>query len=268
MFDAFHSFNLDTYLFLQELMGRSWLFDSLISLATSNQLVKAVVIGCCFVAAWFSAGEEKVYRTRRTLVLTILAGVIAIGLCKGISKSVLSPRPLLFASNLYLLEGQSFTKSESLKLREPLDEEGQAYVRNFAGGGFDDDDLVSFPSDHAALFVSISVGILLIHRSLGSLAMIWTIVVILLPRIISGMHWPADIAAGAAIGGVCTVLVVSIFNKRTIPVLDRLIKWSLGQPALSSALVFAVIFEACNSYYNIRLVLRFVREALRNMMGG
>lgn len=62
------------------------------------------------------------------------------------------------------------------------------------------EDWSSFPSDHAVMFGALALAIFLLDRRLGWLAIIWTIVVILLPRIYLGAHYPSDLVVGAVIG--------------------------------------------------------------------
>lgn len=57
----------------------------------------------------------------------------------------------------------------------------------------------SFPSGHAAFFFAFSTTIFQYNRRLG--AVFWVISgLISLARVFAGVHWPADVLAGAAIG--------------------------------------------------------------------
>ncbi len=58
----------------------------------------------------------------------------------------------------------------------------------------------SFPSDHALYMVCLATAIFLRNRTLGGFAIIWTAFAILTPRIFLNLHYPSDIAVGAAIG--------------------------------------------------------------------
>lgn len=58
----------------------------------------------------------------------------------------------------------------------------------------------SFPSDHAVLFAGLAAAIFKADRSIGWLAALWSVVVIFLPRVALGLHYPSDIVVGAAIG--------------------------------------------------------------------
>ena len=65
----------------------------------------------------------------------------------------------------------------------------------------------SFPSGHAAFFFALAVVVYAINRRWGITYFVLTVLVVL-SRVASGVHWPTDILAGAAIGLACGWLVV------------------------------------------------------------
>ena len=58
----------------------------------------------------------------------------------------------------------------------------------------------SFPSDHAILFMALAVAIFLASRRFGWLALTYTTLCIIGPRVYLGWHWPTDVLAGALLG--------------------------------------------------------------------
>ena len=60
----------------------------------------------------------------------------------------------------------------------------------------------SFPSGHATFFFALSTGIFFYHRKLGILFYVSTVCMVI-GRVISGIHYPSDIVAGAIIGIIC-----------------------------------------------------------------
>ena len=72
-------------------------------------------------------------------------------------------------------------------------------------------DVNSFPSGHAAFFFAISTVVFLYNKKAG-LIFIFASFLITISRIIVGVHWPADIIAGALVGIVSSCIIVKIFK--------------------------------------------------------
>lgn len=66
----------------------------------------------------------------------------------------------------------------------------------------------SFPSDHAAAAFAISIVLLTVHRRAGILALLAS-ALLAYARIYVGLHYPGDVAAGAAIGIAAGVVIVT-----------------------------------------------------------
>lgn len=79
----------------------------------------------------------------------------------------------------------------------------------------------SLPSDHAVLFAALCTGIFFMNRAIGILNGCYSFAVVLVPRIIFGLHWTNDIAAGI-FAGTARVVVTSgrsrqNFSGRAVP---------------------------------------------------
>src|ERR1051325_5119188 len=95
----------------------------------------------------------------------------------------------------------------------------------------------AFPSDHAALYVALATGICLVSWRLGLIALIWTTLIVLFPRLYVGAHHPSDLIVGSLIGAVCVCLAC------TRPVRARLqwlIEWADRWPSFFYPLLFLV----------------------------
>lgn len=158
--------------FLNQFAMRSRAFDMVVVEVANNNLLKGGVILALFWAAWFD-GRDR-YR-REILVCTIAAAFGALVVTRVLT--VVLPfreRPLHTAA---------------LGFQAPY----MADVGTLRGWS-------SFPSDHATLFAAMATGIWLASRRLGWIAVGWVAVMICLPRVYCGYHYPTDILVGALVG--------------------------------------------------------------------
>lgn len=136
--------------------------------------------------AWFNSDQED---DRRSSVATLIASVIAMASARLLATFLpYRPRPVHEdALDFSLPYGRLESKLEGWS---------------------------SFPSDHAVLFFALSAGLLLVSRPLGVLALLHSFIVISMPRIYLGLHYPTDLLAGAALG-ITLVLLVNAFLRRS-----------------------------------------------------
>lgn len=257
------------YQLCNSLSGHSWLLDTLIALPLDNQLVKAALIGGCFFAVWHSQQDQAiVQRNRRILLITLIACVFVIATTKTLSKTVFLPRPFMQSQKAFHLAGEQLVESQRLAYHVPLDEENQKAYQNLLQGEVVQNDLGSFPSDHAGFYVTLAVGILLASRRLGALAVGWTLLVILGSRVITGQHSPLDIAAGAGIGIAILLLCQLVLGRWLRRLVDPLIAWTFRHQALATALLFVAVFEAANTLQNLRPLLKTGATIAKHFVKG
>lgn len=257
------------YLVLNGLAGRSWLLDTLISLPLDNNLVKAGPIGACFVYAWWSGADEPDTRRRRSVLLVTVASLIVVmATTKTIADGFFQPRPFVHAQQAWHLEEGKLVETAKLAYREPLNGGVANRYRALKRGEIEQNDLGSFPSDHAGFFMALSLGIFLASRRAGALALAWTGAAILLPRIVTGMHSPLDIAAGAGIGAGLLLAIQFVARRTRRWALEPLAGWTLRHEALAAAAVFFVAFESTNVLNNVRDLAGTGEEIVEHVAGG
>lgn len=255
---------------INSLAGRSWLFDSVVAFFQDNDLAKAGVIGCCFLAAWYGGKSDAGIKTRRRiLVATLIAAVCVITTTKVLSHAIFLPRPEIQSQKIYRLEGDQLVEMKRLPVRIPLDETSQKDYHALLNGDIDTNDLGSFPSDHAGFFLAISLGIWLASRRLGWLALGWTLLVIILAgKMIGGHHTPLDVLAGGAIAIVELAIIQYVVRTRFSGWLDKLTSMTLRYSALSSALVFVVAFEMASTMVHVRTFLGLLSAMRKHIVLG
>jgi len=250
------------------LAGRSWLFDSLVGLTQENDLLKAGIIGCCFFAAWYSGKTTEQTRAgRKILLTTLIAAVCVMATTKGLSKTIFLPRPAIESQKIYHLSGDDLVELKRTNVRVPLDEESQKEHRELVNGDVESNDLGSFPSDHAGFFLTISLGIFLAYRRIGLVALGWTVFVILAGKLIQGAHAPIDILAGGFVAVTELSAVRLVAKNRLDSLLDVLTSWSFKYAALSSALLFAIVFEISSTLFHVRQALSLLAAARHHLLG-
>jgi membrane-associated phospholipid phosphatase len=86
----------------------------------------------------------------------------------------------------------------------------------------------SFPSDHATLVGAVAVGLFFVDRWLGLAAAI-AAVVMAFTRVYVGAHYPGDVLAGLALGGVVAwlghIVVVPVLRRMVLHVADSRFRW-------------------------------------------
>jgi membrane-associated phospholipid phosphatase len=262
--------NEQLMLLVNSVAGRSWLFDNVVAFFQDNDLAKAGVIGCCFLAAWYGGkSTDSTNARRRILITTLIAAVFVITTTKVLSHTIFLPRPEIQSQKIYRLEGDQLVAMKRIPVRIPLDETSQKDYRALLSGDVDTNDLGSFPSDHAGFFIAISLGIWLASRRLGWLALAWTFLVIIFAgKLIGAHHTPLDIVAGAAVAVGELAVIQYVVRKRFSGWLDRLSGLTVRYGALSSALVFLVAFEVSSTMIHIRAFLGLLAAMRRHVLLG
>jgi undecaprenyl-diphosphatase len=136
-------------------------------------------------------------------------------------------------------------------------------------GEIEENDLGSFPSDHAGFFVALALGIFLACRRAGSVALVWTLFAILLSRIVTGMHSPLDIVAGGAIGAGMLLAAQWLAARRwATRVVEPVSVWTMRHAAVASALLFLVAFEATSALVHVRELAGTAMDIAGGVLGA
>lgn len=249
------------------LAGHSWALDNLVALIEQNDLVRGALIGGCFTAAWFRKADEfEVARFRRTLLATLVSAVLVLTVTKSISHSVFYPRPYMLSKRIYHLEGSELKEFERVRFNLPLDDASKQLYENYTNGRITVNHLGTFPSDNAGFFLVISLGVFFAYRFAGTLALLWTVILILGAKIYSGMHFPVDVLGGALAAALGFFLVRLIAERPLKKLFHAAAQWTIEHRTISSALVFIVAFEIASSLGHLYPILSFAKIIVKHVL--
>jgi undecaprenyl-diphosphatase len=121
----------------------------------------------------------------------------------------------------------------------------------------------SFPSDHAAMFFALASGIWMAHRRLGYLAFCCVMVVVCLPRIILGVHYPSDILGGAVLGIAPAFGIETLLGRRWRG--KWLHFWWSRRPPLLYALLFLLSYQIATMFADARTIAGLLARIVAGM---
>lgn len=112
----------------------------------------------------------------------------------------------------------------------------------------------AFPSDHGALAGALIAAAFALSRRAGFAMSAWLLLVVCLPRLYFGLHWPSDMVAGLGLGIGVSALVLQLGMPRRVIDLGRAV--AARRPAATLAVLFLVSFEIASLFDSTRLLGR------------
>lgn len=204
-------------------------FNHIVKHVSLNNAFKGFPLMLAFWYLWFSDAPGE-YRKRRMLMVTLVGAFLAMAVAMAVNFS------MPFKVRPYVNDELGLTPLLGLPEKSHT---GLFFVS-------------SFPSDTSALFFAISMGLFYVSRRIGGIALLYTLVVIALPRVYLRLHYPTDIIAGAAIGIASVAFCHWVDEKlRYGDWMEMLLR---RLPALSHALLFFVSYQIIDLFYTLRLI--------------
>lgn len=218
----------------------SWTVDRAAHFFASSHLVKGLLPVGLLWWAWFRGGSEE-RAVRERLVATLLGCILALALARMLAVVLpFRPRPMHQPDLPFVLPHGSSAR----------------FLEAWS----------SFPSDHAVMFFCLGAGLLFVSKVAGVVALAHAVVVVALPRVYLGLHYPTDIAAGAALGALVAVLAVRLFPGTT-PV-KSLTDGAYARPGLFYPLFFAATYQVAEMFASLRFVASFAQDVIRAHSGA
>jgi len=217
--------------------GRWPALDRVALVLAGNHLVKGGMVMALVWWAWFCrGGRREAIERRKTVVATLAAAAPAL-LLSFVVQSLMPfrPRPI---------------HDPTLALHVPIGLASDVLA-----------DWSSFPSDHATLFFALAAGLFFVSRGLGIAAAAYVTLVIALPRIYVGWHYPSDILAGALIGATFASLAqhAAVRERLAPPILS----WARAHPQAFHAAFFLLSYQVATLMDDARVLASLAIHLLR-----
>jgi membrane-associated phospholipid phosphatase len=213
--------------FLNGFARHSVFFDTLVTMISGDDLLKGGFVVALIWGAWFRPGENQ-RENRRFLMWGILACLIAVVVARGLAHELpFRARPLA---------------NPALHFQTPY--------------GRSEEDLInwsSFPSDPAAVFFA--------WRAAGIVALCYVLVMICLPRLYMGFHYPTDLLAGAAIGvAIASLGRLSSVRQAVGGIAER---WLQRSPTSFYGCFFILTFQIATIFESTREIAHFFLRLIK-----
>jgi undecaprenyl-diphosphatase len=215
--------------FLNGFARHSVFFDTLVTMISGDDLLKGGFVVALIWGAWFRPGENQ-RENRRFLMWGILGCLIAVVAARGLAHELpFRARPLA---------------NPALHFQTPY--------------GRSEEDLInwsSFPSDHAAVFFALAISIFFAWRAAGIVALCYVFVMICLPRLYMGFHYPTDLLAGGIIGvAIASLARLSSLREAVGETTER---WLERSPASFYSCFFMLTFQIATIFESTREIAHY-----------
>ncbi len=236
MIETLRSIDLNTLVFFNQAIGHSEFIDMATKLVSENEVLKGIPLMVLFWGLWFAA-DRLGPETRPRLTALLVTNVVAIVVGRAFAS--------LLPARLRPMQ------DADLLIRTPLD--------RTAWDGWS-----SMPSDHAVMFFAMATAFFFVNRWAGLAALVHAAIVISLPRVMLGLHFPTDILVGGAIGALVALVLMPSLSRAFAR--HRVVDRALAFPHLLYPALFFVTFQSASMFESLRRALDAAADAVRYVL--
>ena len=166
------NFDLRSTTYLAKLLGRYPLFDLAIESAIRHHVLGGFCFAACLFILWGQAARPGGQELRRRILTIIFGSLMAIAL--------------------------TFLAGDFVSWLPPSRHPGLAHL--YPDYLTPSININSFPSQSTALYTAVAVGVFSFQRAMGSALLAGVLVLVSLPRLYLGGHYPTDVLGGLILG--------------------------------------------------------------------
>jgi len=218
---------------LAEFLGQRPLFDLAVQSAIRHNVLGGFWYAAALFVLWLRGSQEGNEATRRRMLTILLGSLIAILLMLVAQALVVWPPPIHHPSLSSLYPRYIYTNPEGS----------------------------SFPSQSVTLYASLAAGIYSLHKATGWFLWAGVVVLVGLPRIYVGGHYPSDVLAGIILGLAGYASARYLLEAWLVPRLERVFTGRMWLRLLGEVIVFTWILQVAIGFREavwLRNCLRFL----------
>lgn len=204
-------------------LGRQPLLDLGVQSAINHQVLGGFCYAAAFFVLWLRGSQEGNEATRRRMLTILLGSLIAILLILVAQALVVWPPPIHHPSLSSLYPRYIYTNPEGS----------------------------SFPSQSVTVYGSLAAGIYSLHKATGWFLWAGVVLLVGLPRIYVGGHYPTDVLAGIILGLAGYASARYLLEAWLVPRLEQVFTGRMWLRLLGEVIVFAWILQVAIGFRDV-----------------
>ena len=213
------------------LLGRCPVCDRGVQSAIVHNVLGGLVYAVSLFVFWMEGAVQIEPRIRQRVLTILLATAVAIALATIAGNLITWPPPS----------------------RHP----GLASL--YANYIQDNPNTNCFPSLSTAVYSAVAAGIYSLRKQLGWMLWVAVVMLVAVPRVYVGGHFPIDVLAGAILGIIACVGARNLFEKRYIARIDHLLYARVWSRVLCEVIVFCWILQVAVEFRDMVWVKNCIR---------